>query len=153
MGTEIEKLREGFPVWLALPVQWGDQDAFGHVNNTVYFRWFESARIAYADRIDLSGSAVGKNVDPILAAISCKYLKQLKYPDTVHVGARISEFGRRSSMTMQHVIISEQLRAIVAEGDSTLVAFDYAAQKSVPVPDSVRVRIEQLEGRKIPVRA
>src|SRR5262249_8495722 len=121
MDAEFEKLREGFPVWMTLPIQWGDPDAFGHFNKTVYFRWFESARIAYADRIDLSDSDVGSNIDPILAAISCRYLQQLKYPDTVHVGARISEFGRRSSMTMQHLIISEQLRAIVAEGDSTLV--------------------------------
>jgi acyl-CoA thioester hydrolase len=153
MDTEIEKLRQGFPVWITLPVQWGDQDAFGHVNNTVYFRWFESARIAYADRIGLSDSDVESNVDPILAAISCRYLKQLKYPDTVLVGARISGFGRRSSMTMQHRIISEQLRAIVAEGDSTLVAFDYAAQKPVPVPDAVRARIEEIEGKKIPASA
>jgi acyl-CoA thioester hydrolase len=153
MDSEIEKLRQGFPVWITLPVQWGDQDAFGHVNNTVYFRWFESARIAYADGIGLSDSAAGSSVDPILAAISCRYLKQLNYPDTVHVGARISGFGRRSSMTMQHRIISERLRAIVAEGDSTLVAFDYAAQKSVPVPDAVRARIEEIEGKPIPASA
>src|SRR5262249_24204463 len=102
------------------------------------------------DKMGLSDSAVGSNVDPILAAISCRYLKQLKYPDTVHVGARISSFGRRSSMTMQHRIISEKLRLIVAEGDSTLVAFDYAAQRSVSVPDAVRARVEEIEGKKIP---
>ena len=147
MNSEIEKLREGFPVWITVPVQWGDQDAFGHVNNTVYFRWFESARIAYADGIRLSEGDAGKDVDPILAAISCQYLRQLTYPDTVHVGARISRIGR-SSLTMEHCLISEQWRAVAATGDSTLVAFDYAAQKSVPVPASVRARIEQLEGKR-----
>ncbi len=144
MDSEIEKLRRGFPVWVTLPVQWGDQDAFGHVNNTVYFRWFESARIAYGGRIDLSESGDGRKVAPILAAITCNYRRQLKYPDRVHVGARIIRIGR-SSLTMEHRLISEAWRAIAAEGDSTLVAFDYAAQTPVPVPAAVRSRIEQLE--------
>ncbi len=149
MDSEIEKLREGFPIWVTLPVQWGDQDAFGHVNNTVYFRWFESARIAYGGRIDLSESGDGGKIAPILAAITCNYRRQLKYPDTVHVGARIVRIGR-SSLTMEHRLVSEAWRAVVAEGDSTLVAFDYAAQKPVPVPAAVRSRIEQLEGKRFP---
>ncbi len=149
MDSEIEKLQQGFPVWVTLPVQWGDQDAFGHVNNTVYFRWFESARITYGGRIDLSESGDGRKVAPILAAITCNYRRQLKYPDTVHVGARITRIGR-SSLTMEHRLVSEFWRAVAAEGDSTLVAFDYAAQKPVPVPAAVRSRIEQLEGKGFP---
>ena len=149
MDSEIEKLKEGFPVWLTLPVQWGDQDAFGHVNNTVYFRWFESARIAYGGRIALSESGAGNDIDPILARINCNYRQQLNYPDTVHVGARITHVGRKS-VTMEHRLVSEALRAVVADGDSTLVVFDYRAQKSVLVPPAVRARIEQLEGRTFP---
>lgn len=149
MDSDIEKLCEGFPVWITLPIQWGDQDAFRHVNNTVYLRWFESARIAYGSRIDLAESGDGKKIAPILAAIACSYRRQLKFPDTVHVGARISRLGR-SSLTMEHRIVSESLRAIAAEGDSTLVAFDYGAQKSVPISAELRARIEQLEGKALP---
>src|SRR5678815_2496598 len=104
MDSEMENLREGYAVWVTLPVQWGDQDAFGHVNNTVYFRWFESARIAYGTRIELSESGDGRKIAPILAAINCNYRRQLKYPDTVHVGARIIRIGR-SSLTMEHRLI------------------------------------------------
>lgn len=146
MDLELEKLREGFPVWISLPVQWGDQDPFGHVNNTVYFRWFESVRIAYGRQIDLAESSEGKKIAPILAAISCNYRRQIKYPDTVQVGARITRIGR-SSLTMEHRIISETHRAVAAEGDSTLVAFDYLAQKSVALPAEIRAKIEQLEGK------
>jgi len=152
MNSEMDNLRAGFPVWVTLPVQWGDQDAFGHVNNTVYFRWFESARIAYGARIELSESGDGRKIAPILAAINCNYRRQLKYPDTVQVGARIVRIGR-SSLTMEHRLVSESWRAIVAEGDSTLVAFDYSAQKAVPVPAAVRTRIEQLEGKGFPAPA
>ena len=129
--------------------QEGDQDAFGHVNNTVYFRWFESARIAYGSRIALSESGDGQKIAPILASINCNYRRQLKFPDTVHVGARITRLGR-SSLTMEHRLVSEYWRAVAAEGDSTLVAFDYLAQKSVPLPPEVRARIEQLEGKTFP---
>lgn len=148
MDSEIEKLKEGFPVWIALPVQWGDQDAFGHVNNTVYLRWFESARIAYGLRVNLTETSAGERVGPILAAISCNYRRQLMFPDAVHIGARITRIGR-SSLTMEHRVISEQLHAVAAEGDSTLVTFDYAAQKSVPLPDTIRAAIERLEGRQL----
>jgi acyl-CoA thioester hydrolase len=117
----------------------------------VFLRWFESARIAYGSHIDLAESGEGKKVAPILAAIACNYRRQLKFPDTVHIGARITRLGR-SSLTMEHRIVSESLRAVAAEGDSTLVAFDYLNQKSVPISAELRARIEQLEGKKFPPR-
>jgi acyl-CoA thioester hydrolase len=144
--AEFEKLKEGFHVWITLPIQWGDQDAFGHVNNAIYLRWFESARIEYGNRAVLSQTGTGTGVGPILAAISCNYRRQLTYPDTVHVGARITRIGN-SSLKMEHRIVSQLLGAVAADGDSTLVAFDYAAQKPVPVPDVVRTAIERIEGK------
>jgi acyl-CoA thioester hydrolase len=119
------------------------------VNNVVYFRWFESARITYGRQIGLAETGEGKRIGPILAAISCNYRRQLNYPDTVHVGARITRIGK-SSMTMEHRLVSEGLRAVAADGDSTLVSFDYLAQKTVPLPDHLRSRIEQLEGKTFP---
>ncbi|MBI3863914.1 MAG: acyl-CoA thioesterase [Planctomycetia bacterium] len=144
--TELNALKVGFPVWITLPIQWGDQDAFQHVNNTVYLRWFESARIAYGDLAGLDQSAGSRRIGPILAALSCNFRRQLTYPDTVHVGARITRIGT-SSLKMEHRIISEALGAVAADGDSTLVAFDYAAQKPVPVPAEIRESISKLEGK------
>ena len=133
-----------FPATIRLPVQWGDQDAFGHVNNTVYFRWFESARIKYLERIDLSEQTAG-TLGPILAAVSCNYRRQVKYPDHVVIGARITRIGR-SSLAMAYSVWSEAQQAIVADGDSTIVAFDYALNKSQAVPSELRTKIEQIEG-------
>ncbi len=84
--TKTEPLLAEFPVVITLPVQWGDQDAFGHVNNTVYFRWFESARIAYFERIGLSHVLDVEPIAPILASISCDYRRPITFPDTVQVG-------------------------------------------------------------------
>ena len=67
----------------------GDIDLLGHVNNVVYFRWFESARIAYFDKVRMweFGETVG--IGPILHSINCRYRIPLTYPDTVSVGARV----------------------------------------------------------------
>lgn len=136
----------GFPVGITLPVQWGDQDAFGHVNNTVYFRWFESARIAYGRRIGLNVWKETRNIGPILASITCDYRRQVTFPDTVQVGARITRIGR-SSMTMEHVVISEAADGTAAEGTSAVVLFDYTANRSYPIPNELRRAIEEFEGR------
>src|SRR5262245_35070253 len=122
VNNDIAQLLADFPVVVTLPVQWGDQDAFGHVNNTVYFRWFETARIAYCDRLGFEGGP--GRLAPILAAISRNYRRQVKFPDTVHVGARVTSIGR-SSLKMEYRLVSERLAAVAAESDSTLVAFDY----------------------------
>ena len=134
----------GFPVVLELPVLWGDQDAFGHVNNLVYLKWAETARVQYLMRIGLWAQLPPSGVAPILAAISCSYRKPVQYPDTVRIGTRIAKIGN-SSLRMEHRIVSERLGALVAEVESTLVVLDYAQMKSVPVPAEVRRAIEELE--------
>jgi acyl-CoA thioester hydrolase len=135
-----------FPVVLVWPVQWGDQDAFGHVNNTIYFRWFESSRIAYLERIGLGDKSGGGRLGPILAAISCNYRRQLKYPDTVQIGSRVTRIGR-SSIVMEHIIWSTAQQAVVAEGQGTIVVFDYQANIPNAVPDELRSAIGSLEGK------
>lgn len=140
-----EPLR-GYPVIFTLPLQWGDQDAFGHVNNVVYFRWFESARVVYLEQSGLGHMMTGDGIGPILAAIHCDYRRQLNYPDRVHIGARVTHLGN-SSLQMQHVVYSEALAATTAEGSSVIVAFDYRAQKSVRIPDDIRAKIQQMEQR------
>lgn len=137
-----------FPVIIALPVLWGDQDSFGHVNNTVPIRWFESARIAYMEKSGVKHVTDGSGLGPILAAIHCNYRRQLHYPDTVHVGARVSRIGR-TSMIMEHSIFSEQLGEIAASGSSTVVMFDYVANKPRRISAELREALEKIEGRSL----
>jgi acyl-CoA thioester hydrolase len=149
-----------FPVKLVLPVQWGDQDAFGHVNNTVYFRWFESARIEYlhhpavaewlsADGPERERSGTGHGrLGPILAAIRCNFRQQVTFPDCVTIGARVARLGR-TSFVMEHAVISVGQRGIVADGDSTIVVYDYAHDRPHPIPDPMRRALESIEGRQL----
>jgi acyl-CoA thioester hydrolase len=135
------------PVIMPWPVQWGDQDSFGHVNNVVYFRWLESARIEYFAHAQMP-TGQNKSVGPILASVKCDYRRQLNFPDTVLVSTSIAAIGR-TSLRMVHRIYSTAQRAVVAEGDSTLVLFDYDAQRPVAVSEEIRARIEKLEGRPV----
>jgi acyl-CoA thioester hydrolase len=148
MDSVAPNTMSGYPITVTIPVQWGDQDAFGHVNNTIFLRWFESARIAYFLRIGLDHSTASDRIGPILAAITCNFRAQVCYPDTVHVGARVTRIGR-SSLTMEHSLILDSSRAIAADGTSTIVVFDYKAGRSHPVPDPLRRAIESLEGKSL----
>ena len=153
MSESVPAVLESYPIVLTLPVQWGDQDAFGHVNNTIHFRWFESARIKYLEGIEMGEKTVGEHapdelLGPILAAINCNYRRQLKYPDTVQIGSRITRIGR-SSMTMEHLIWSTAQQAVAADGQSTIVAFDYQTNRPRPVPDSIRAMVESIEKKSL----
>ena len=134
-----------YPVVTTVPVQWGDQDAFGHVNNVVYFRWFESNRMEYATQCGLADAPLESELAPILARITCNYRLQVRHPDFLYIGGRMTRIGT-SSMTVQHVIYSQQQQKLVADGESIMVLFDYQTQQSCPVPAALRSAVEALEG-------
>ena len=135
-----------FPILLRWPVQWGDQDALGHVNNIIFLRWFESGRLEYLARIGIGDRPAPEKLASILAAVHCNFRLQITHPDHVWIGAKVARIGR-TSIGMEHHIWSETHQALAADGEATVVTFDYQTNQSVPVPDDVRQAIEQLEGR------
>jgi acyl-CoA thioester hydrolase len=148
IDPELAGLLSAYPVTITLPVQWGDQDALQHVNNTVFFRWFESVRIAYWGRTGMDTRMRETRVGPIMAAVACDFRRQVTYPDTVLVGARVARIGR-TSVAMEYAAVSASARAVAAEGRSTVVVFDYNAGTPVPVPDEIRLAMEAIEGRAL----
>lgn len=137
---------ESYPVQLEIPVAWGDMDAFGHVNNTVYLRWFESARIAFFERISIRASRPEK-VGPILASTTCDYLTPVEYPATVVVGARLQRVGN-TSFVIEHLATKDG--APVARGSAVVVLIDYETGEKVRVPDEMRAAVASLGGGKTP---
>jgi len=131
---------DSYPVQLEIPVAWGDMDAFGHVNNTIYLRWFESARIAFFERIDIGASRPEK-VGPILASTSCDYLTPVSYPATVIVGARARRIGN-TSFVIDHLATEDG--APVARGSAVVVLIDYETGEKVRIPDEMRAAIASM---------
>ncbi|HCC58203.1 MAG TPA: acyl-CoA thioesterase [Solibacterales bacterium] len=132
-----------YPVVTTIPVAWGEQDAFGHVNNIYYFRWCESARIEYGERIGLLGMHRDRNIGPVIAQIGCNFRQPVVHPDTVRVGARVSRLGR-TSLTMEHLIVSEKL-GVVADASSVLVLYDYGSSQPYEIPEAMRRAVNQLQ--------
>ena len=137
-----------YPVVIRLLIQWGEQDAFGHVNNTAAIRWFESSRIAYLDIVGLERLMGRGGQGVILASITCNYRKQLLYPDVIFVGGSVTKIGR-TSLVMKHAVYSEKQTAIAAEGESVIVLFDYATQRPMRIPDDLRALLQNLEGKSL----
>ncbi len=137
-------LLDQFPVTVAIPVAWGDMDFFRHVNNTVYFRYFESARIAYLDRIGFREALEESGIGPILASTHARFRRPLTYPDTVQVGARTTEV-QPDRFVMEYRLVSERDNCTAADGGGVLVAYDYSAGRRALLPDRVREQIARVE--------
>jgi len=132
-----------WPVTVELPVLWGDMDSFNHVNNVVYLRWFESARIAYFER---AGILAGMpEVGPIQARGTIDYRLPLRYPDRVLVSATVTRLGNTSFTMGLRARSHANDRAIAAEGEAVIVMVDYRNNRKVPLGDDLRKSIEKLE--------
>jgi acyl-CoA thioester hydrolase len=137
---------DGFPVVSEISVLWGDEDAFGHVNNVAYLRWCETSRVDYLRRIDLYPQMPPQGVGPIVVNLSCHYRRQLRYPDVVAVGTRVTAIGK-TSFRMEHHVVSRASGALAATAESAMVTMDYGTGKPVRVPAEFRKAIAALEGR------
>ncbi len=144
MAHTWQELLHGFPSVVEVPVLWGDMDAFQHVNNTVYFRYFETGRIAYFQQIGFVGAVDEQGIGPILASASCRFRFPLTYPDTVSIGTTVTNIAS-DRLTMRHVVVSQRHGRVAAEGEGVVVSFDYHARHKAPLPDAVRQQIETLQ--------
>lgn len=131
-----------YPFHYPIEVRFRDLDALGHVNNAVYATYLESARIAYYQRL------VGGSLDRlgiILAELTIRYKAPAHFGDELLVGVRVSRIGGKS-FTMDYAIARLGDGALIATAQSVLVAYDYAAGRSVPVSDEFRARVAELQG-------
>jgi acyl-CoA thioester hydrolase len=140
----MKELISTYPVVIEIPIAWGDMDAFQHVNNKVYFKHFESARILYFEKIGFLEVMNKTNIGPILASTQCRYKIPLTYPDHVTVGARV-ETIEKDRFIMKYAVISHKFKKIAALGDGVLVTFDYQNNIKALIPDEIRKRIIDLE--------
>jgi len=140
----MQELLKSYPVSIEIPIAWGDMDAFQHVNNRVYFKHFESARIAYLERINFLDVMNGTGIGAILASTQCRFKIPLTYPDLVTVGARVDTI-QTDRFNMKYAVFSKQYQKMSAEGEGLIVSFDYRKTKKAPIPNAVRSRIIDLE--------
>lgn len=142
----MSKQLEDFPVVIDIPVAWGEMDSLQHVNNTVFFRYFESARVAYFERIDYTSIMQQTGIGPILASTQAKFRATLRFPDTVSVGARVSAVDD-DRFTMKFSAFSHRLGKVAADGEAVIVSYDYRNNRKALLDSVIRQRIKAVERR------
>ncbi len=117
-----------------IPLRWGDMDAFGHVNNTLYLRYCEEARFQWLAHAGIELSA---NCYPVIVTASCTFKRPLVYPETVRVDCYAADPGNSSFMAYYRIYTGAEPKDPAAEAGSKIVWLD-GEGKSRPLPDKVR---------------
>ncbi len=119
-----------------MALRWGDMDAMGHVNNTVYFRYLEQARIELFEALGCPATPGG--IGPVIINAHCSFLRQLRYPGDIEVSSWAGELGRSSFQTLHQIRRLDDPDALYAEGGAKVVWVDQRVEKSMPLPDDIR---------------
>ena len=120
-----------------IPIRWGDMDAMGHVNNTVYFRFMEQTRISWFEKLMPRGEAWGTTGIVIVNA-SCNFLKPINYPATVEVRMYAGPLGGSSVPTYYDLVVRDE---VYADGAAKVVFIDMEKQKAVRIPENLRTKM------------
>ncbi|MCS5562886.1 acyl-CoA thioesterase [Marinobacter qingdaonensis] len=120
---------------ITTPLRWGDMDAYGHANNTVYFRFFEEARIVWLASLGLGGP--DEPTGPVIIKTSATFLKELTHPATVVVETYADKAGN-TSLDTYHLLKDAETGEVYAEGYAKVVWFDRQSRTSTRLPDALR---------------
>jgi acyl-CoA thioester hydrolase len=137
--------RDRFRFFTASPTRWGDCDAFGHVNNVQFSRYYESGRLDYFQRVLNLDSAPSAPNSLIIADIYVTFLRQLHHPCALEVGSRICRLGN-SSFDFEAAIFAPGDDVACSTAQATCVWFNFQDNHSAPIPPAERALIQQFEG-------
>ena len=142
MSAGDAETRSRYRHFLAIPTRWMDNDVYGHVNNVVYYSYFDTVvnefLIAHAGLDIEKGAAIGVVVETL-----CRYRAPLTFPEVIDAGLRVAKIGRTSVRYEVGIFRRSEERAS-ADGYFVHVYVDRATRKPVPVPDAMRAALEGL---------
>jgi len=121
---------------MVIPIRWGDMDAMGHVNNTIYFRYLEIIRIEW---LHLLGGALNpRGHGPVIVNAFCNFIRQLEHPGDILAKHYVANPGRTSFDTFITLERTDAPGVLCASGGATTVWIDFLAKRSVPLPEELR---------------
>jgi acyl-CoA thioester hydrolase len=144
--ADVAEVLAKYPVIVRQAIVWGEMDSYRHVNNVVYFRYFENARLEYVRQLGWFELEKETGIGPILGATQARYRRPLTYPDNIAITARAVDIGE-DRFTLEHVIVSERQQAVVTEGSGLVVVYHHAEGHKAAMPAELRRRIAELESR------
>ena len=144
MNREPMKSRENYKVWREIGTRWADNDAYGHVNNTIYYAWFDTAVNAWLIEQDLLDVTAG---DPIglVVETGCRYAKPLSFPQLVDIGFAVEAIGN-SSVRYRLGVFAQNRHEASAEGYFVHVCVSREGRRRVPLPPRWRAAFAAIAG-------
>lgn len=142
MGTEAIGHRADYPHMLTIPTRWMDNDVYGHVNNVVYYSYFDTV----VNRYLIDTGVLDIRTSPVIGLVvetQCRYFAPLAFPDTVHAGLRVARLGR-SSVRYEIGLFRNDEPQAVAEGHFVHVYVNRETSRPVTLPDALRSVLERL---------
>jgi acyl-CoA thioester hydrolase len=134
--------RSAYRVFRTLGTRWMDNDIYGHVNNVVYYSWFDTAVNSYLieqDALDIhAGEVIG-----LVIETQCNYFEPLAFPQTIHAGLRVTRLGQ-SSVRYEVGLFAEDGSTSAAAGHFIHVYVDRHTRRPVPLPDALRTALTPL---------
>ncbi len=141
-GREAPEKREGYRHLLAVPTRWMDNDVYGHVNNVVYYSYFDTVVNGYL----ISSCALDIEKSPVIGLVvetKCRYFKPITFPDAVHAGLRVARLGN-SSVRYEVGIFRNNEETAAAQGHFVHVYVDREARRPTALPFEMREALERL---------
>ena len=129
-----------YPHQVEIDVAWGDMDAFQHVNNTVYLRYFETSRIAFFRELGVMGEMKDGGIGPILGKVSCTFTFPLTFPDRVVVGLKVGSF-ESDRFLLHHLVWSSKHQRCAAFGEGRIVMFNYRTGLKTDLSSALRAQL------------
>jgi acyl-CoA thioester hydrolase len=134
--------RADYRHFLDIPTRWADNDAYGHVNNVVYYAWFDTVVNEYLIRAGVLDVAAGEVIG-VVAETQCRYFAELTFPQTVSAGLRVARLGN-SSVRYEIGIFGPGAQSAAAQGHFVHVYVDRATRRPAPLPASLRAALERI---------
>ncbi len=123
-------------------VTWGDMDAHGHVNNVVYFRYMENARVEFYRRIGKYEFERRTGVTLVVKSTGCRFVAPLSWPDRISVGARVAQMSDERIL-MQYLVVNADSNQVAALGEAEIVAL--VSGDRAPFPEELKERIREFQ--------
>ncbi|MEM5507448.1 thioesterase family protein [Pseudoalteromonas sp. AS71] len=130
----MQTFKDQHPIHTDITVAWADMDALQHVNNVVYLRYFEIARIDFLNKINLFDTISSNGVGPVISENNIRYKRPVTFPDTLTVGVTISDI-KTDRFVMNYTVFSHAQNAITTTGTSKVVMFDFETGQKAPIAE------------------
>ncbi len=136
-----------FPLELKLRIDWSELDLFGHVNNVMFMKYAQAARVNYWENSGIYSELKKNKIGPMLVSVACQFKKQLLYPGNVTIKSGM-EFIKNTSFSIHHKMYDDQ-GDLVAEAQDVIVMFDFNKNEKTAVPQIMRDASSEIEGREL----